>query len=475
MSDNLSPWIAQLKNHRVLKPLLQNTQAEVAIVGAGIAGVTTAYFTLKNTSKKVLLIESGKAAHGATGHNAGQIVSYFERPTSELVEEFGFEKTAKAQQEIDTAWDILEEIYADTKLQTPFDLFTGFAGFQNITQILTHLEKIQYCLEAKINYEALVIAEDAEIIKEIPPHFTGLYTTLPHQGILSMLETEDERYIAALSAKKGCMNSALFCEDLITFMLSNYSHRFELVENTPVQEVYLEKKQARLKIKDLEVVAEKVVLCTNGFERFSIINSIGLDINQSFHHLVQGSVGYMAAYLEPNTQEPVAISYLPSASKTGNQAFDTLPYFYLTRRAFEMEPAQKHSLICIGGPETVMDDTNNYVQAHPYPEEAQAVIDTFLDQTFKYAPKQPIKYLYRWHGLMGYTPNGVRCVGPEPLNPVLLYNLGCNGIGILPSIYGAKRVSRYLRGDVLEKTIFDPRNSSRYLKMKQALSTLFTA
>jgi hypothetical protein len=56
---------------------------------------------------------------------------------------------------------------------------------------------------------------------------------------------------------------------------------------------------------------------------------------------------------------------------------------------------------------------------------------------------------------MGYTKNGIRFIGPEPKNNVLLYNLGCNGVGILPSIYGGKKISRHLAGESVEKSIFD--------------------
>ncbi len=43
-----SPWIHQLNFPSVHKKVEQNFTTEVAIIGAGIAGVSTAYFTLKN-------------------------------------------------------------------------------------------------------------------------------------------------------------------------------------------------------------------------------------------------------------------------------------------------------------------------------------------------------------------------------------------------------------------------------------------
>ena len=58
---------------------------------------------------------------------------------------------------------------------------------------------------------------------------------------------------------------------------------------------------------------------------------------------------------------------------------------------------------------------------------------------------------------MGYTPNRIRLIGSEPKNHALLYNLGCNGIGIIPSVYGGRRISRIIAGEKLKPSIFDPR------------------
>lgn len=450
-----SPWIAQLKKQRKVQKLDSHKKAQITVIGAGIAGVTTSYFILKNTNLNVLLVEGGLAAHGATGHNAGQIVSYFEQQISELVKQYGLEKTAKAQASVDSAWLLMEEIFADAKLKTPISQFTGYAGCQDLEEILIHLENIVYSQQANINIEPMIIAKETEILKHIPKKYDGLYSILPHKDVLALLESDDEKYVAVISARKGCTNSALFCEELIEYLETNFPDRFSLYEETMIEEVVLYKEDAVLKTRLHEIHTEKVVLCTNGFEKFVIKNMVGADIDKNFHHLVKGSVGYMAGYLEDHSRSPIAISYLPNRSNTGNEAFDSDPYFYLTRRTFEGEQNQTHSLICIGGPESLMDDTNNYKKEHPYPEEVQKVIDTFLHKTYKYAPKK-IHYKYKWHGLMGYTPNGVRCVGSEPLNNVLLYNLGCNGVGILPSIYGSKRISQILKGEDLEPSIFDP-------------------
>ena len=65
-------------------------------------------------------------------------------------------------------------------------------------------------------------------------------------------------------------------------------------------------------------------------------------------------------------------------------------------------------------------------------------------------------YDFAWHGLMAYTDNKIRLIGFDAQNPALLYNLGCNGVGFLQSVYGGHRISRLLGGEQLPPSIFDP-------------------
>ena len=188
------------------------------------------------------------------------------------------------------------------------------------------------------------------------------------------------------------------------------------------------------------VEAEKVVLCTNGFEHVTIINNAGLEINTKFHQTISGRVGYMSGYLEKYDKPPTAVSYFTDPDATAED-----PYFYLTRRQYEYEGKKDMNLICIGGPDIVLPDKRDYISDFEYPEEAQEKIDQFVKKVYDPSPNKKIDYKFTWHGLMGYTKNRVRLIGEEPKNKNLLYNLGCNGIGILPSVFGASRIAKIIR------------------------------
>ncbi|MES3005816.1 MAG: FAD-binding oxidoreductase [Patescibacteria group bacterium] len=457
---NDSPWLHQLLSTRPIDTLHGDLKTDVAIVGAGIAGVMTAYYVLKHTDKQVVLIEGYKVAHGSTGHNAGQIVSDFEREFFDIVQEFGLDKAADAERAIRSGWILLEEIFQEAKLTTPMSTFMGYNGYASITRVLEELKNNALRGEAGIPIEEIYIADDAEGLADIPTLYKNLYSVVPRVNVLSLLESSDTQYVAAMPERKGCVNSALLVEEVVGYLIATYKGRFLLAEHTPISRVVLERGYGVLHSTEYTVTAEKIILCTNGFEKFTIENNDDGEIDTEFHHNVQGAVGYMAAYLEPLNKAPTSLSYFDAELIKGGHAKDVYheePYIYLTRRPYEVEKNEKHNLICVGGPEVLLEDTTRYEPDSLSPEDAIRKIDKFLHQTYMNTPHKEGEYRFQWHGLLCYTPTGIRLIGKEPRNHVLLYNLGCNGVGILPSVYGGRRISQIIAGEQLPPSIFDPR------------------
>jgi glycine/D-amino acid oxidase-like deaminating enzyme len=453
MKINKSPWIHQLDKDRKSISLNKDLDTDIAIIGAGIAGVSTAFFTLKYTNQRVVMIDQAKLAHGATGHNAGQVVARFERPLFEIEQEFGFEMTQDALVDIHSTWLLIEEMYSDAGLDIVFSRTNGRIGFTTLLQVINALKDIEIELRSGLPRSEFLISENAPFVENIPKIFEKLYKIVPHKEILDKMETEDKSFYAVYSDQAACMNSALFCQEIVTFLLEKYSDRFSIYENTRVQKIVLKKNHALLDASKSTVNASKVVLCTNGFENFEIFNEGGLAIDKKFHHLINGTVGYMSGYLEKLNKEPTAIAYLDEKydqSRLGDY------YLYLTRRPHEYGD-KTHNLVCMGGPEVDIEDRAEYMRDYDYPELIQNEIDKAIKKEYDSDPNHKIDYEFTWHGLMGYTPNRIRIIGEEPKNKVLLYNLGCNGIGIIPSVLGGRKISRLIAGENLKPSIFDPR------------------
>jgi glycine/D-amino acid oxidase-like deaminating enzyme len=450
MRKNVSPWLHQLDHARTPETLAHDVTTDVAIIGAGIAGTASAYFALKYTDKKVVMLERHKLAHGATGHNAGQIVSYFERGFESMVEEFGLSLAGEGQSAIDDSWELLDEMYSDASLDIPFSRFIGHAGLTSLEQVLWHLTNNAAKKKAGIRHAIVSISDKSGIATEIPEEYAGLYAIIPRADVLRMLETSVEDYVAVVSAQKGCINSALFCQEVIAFLRQKYADRFALYEHTPVHKVVLKGDHALIDADTHVITASRVVLCTNGFESMHIINESGLDIDAKYHHLLSGKIGFMSGYLEKMNKLPIAISYYADPVAGPDNS-----YFYLTRRPFEHGKDTGHNLISIGGPDIDIDEITPYSFENEYPEEMAEKIDRFVHQVYSMQPNHKIDYSFTWHGLMGYTKNRMRLIGPEPQNEVLLYNLGCNGVGILPSVYGGRKIARHIAGERVPPSIFD--------------------
>ncbi len=453
MHENKSPWLHQLNVTREINRIASDIETDVVIIGAGIAGIATAFFTLHNTDKKVVLVESNRVAHGATGHNAGQATSYFERQLHELVSVFGLEKAVEGQRVIDEdAWKLLDEMYIKANLDVPVSRFVGYTGLTEESHVFEALENNRYRKEGGIKLERLMIRDDVSFLEHIGPKYDGLYEIISNEELMKLLETTNPSFTALLASQKGCFNSALLCNELVTYLLNTFSDRLFLYEKTQIEKIVLKEGFALLDAGAHTIKTGKAVLCTNGFESIQIFSEEGLDINRRFHTDLQGYVGYMSAYFEEMNKEPTALGYVNTSDKPLGD--DEQEYFYLTRRPYEKDTETKHNLVTIGGPGHLIDHHHLYTQGAPYPEEMIERINDFLKHNYVNEDKE-IEYKFTWHGLMGFTKNRVRMIGPDPKSDVLLYNLGCNGVGLLPSIYGGWKVAEIINGKTFEPSMFD--------------------
>lgn len=451
MSQIASPWLAQLAKRRPFS-LMGDTKADVAVVGAGIAGISTAAYILQDTKLSVVLVDAGRIAHGATGHNAGQLVADFERPLANIIEEYGLRAAVRAQTEVEGGWIGVDWLMQTFGLRTPLHRCQGFAGFTTLAQVRAHLDAAGLRARYGLHREPLLVAVGSEAERAITPDDEHLLVRLPHSVIMKLLHTDDPAFFAASTSPKGCMNSALFCEELAGSLLSRHAGRVTIAENQPVHEVSLSDGGAVLRTDGPTVHAKNVVLCTNGFENIRIDNADGPDIDRGFHRMVQGVVGYMGGYLSSEGESTTAISYFRQNRDELDP--DNARYTYLTRRPYEHAGAPR-TLLCLGGPERLLPDGATYEPFGGFPADVDEEIDRAFFSTYRSEDHAPERS-FRWHGVMGYTPTKIRCVGRDPRAGSLLYNLGCNGVGILPSVAGGRRIAQLLAGAHLPESLFDP-------------------
>lgn len=455
---NRSPWIAQLAPDGPPRPLDADAETDVAIVGAGIAGVATAFFVLRSTNRRVLLVERDRVARGATGRNAGQLTTYFERPLHDIAREFGPESAVEGQRAFDDAPELLDLIARESGSSVRIERFVGHMGMFTLNHVTVHLRNNLLRLQGGLRLETCAISERAPYLDGIPAEFRELYAVVPQARIHELLETDDDRYTAVLSDRKGCANSGLLVQQVLAFLERRYAERFRYVDRTPVERVIVGDSGVTVEALGQRVSAAHVVLCTNGFVGYAVEDASGRSIELHPDQRVAGKIGYMAAFVEDAPRAPAAMSYIRNAEIGG----DT-PYVYVTRRTYDRPSSTDAdggadapvTLTCMGGPEWMIDTAWDPHAPYPGP-----MLDLMDEQVRPFAnpsraPGRP--YDFHWHGLMGYMPGMIRVVGTHPRHAALLYNLGCNGVGFLPSIAGGERVARIVAGERLAPSIFDPR------------------
>ena len=143
-------------------PPIQNVTVDVAVVGAGIAGITAAYL-LKKAGKKVALIEAEKVAANASGHTTAKVTSLHQLIYNDLLDKIGKEK-AKLYGESNEAG---VEFVANTVQELGIDCDFSRRATYSFAESEKNLDKV------KKEYEAAVeLGLPAEFVTE---------TTLPFE------------------------------------------------------------------------------------------------------------------------------------------------------------------------------------------------------------------------------------------------------------------------------------------------------
>src|SRR6266480_2248271 len=125
-------------------PLQQDISADVCIIGAGIAGVTTAYLAARE-DRDVVLIDDGPVGGGMTGRTTAQLVNAIDDRYIDI-EKFLGEECARLTAESHTAAiDCAERIVREHKIDCDFERVDGYLFVPpggSVTQLMEELEAI---------------------------------------------------------------------------------------------------------------------------------------------------------------------------------------------------------------------------------------------------------------------------------------------------------------------------------------------
>jgi glycine/D-amino acid oxidase-like deaminating enzyme len=233
IDDNRSLWVSYTPDYRPLPPLREAISADLAIIGGGFTGVSTAYhFSRRFPDKRVVLLEARTLANGASGRNGGMILNWISG-----VDDHSPEMTIR--------------IYRITS-----------AGIQTVMEIIErHRLPVSYRLDGTLTvYTNAQRAEAAHAEVEyhnglgIPARFldTG---ALAHQLALQGVGG------AVLEPDTGQINGAQYVRALRPVLLEQ---GVEVYEQTPVLKIR-EGNTVVLTTPQAEIRAKAIVLATNAY------------------------------------------------------------------------------------------------------------------------------------------------------------------------------------------------------------------
>src|SRR5256885_1817594 len=120
----VSVWMAT-QAVPTFEPLRQNTTADVCIVGAGIAGLTTAYL-LAQQGLSVVVLDDGPILSGETERTTAHLVSALDDRFFELEKMHGKEGARLAAQSHSAAIDKIESIATTEQIACDFSRLDGY-------------------------------------------------------------------------------------------------------------------------------------------------------------------------------------------------------------------------------------------------------------------------------------------------------------------------------------------------------------
>lgn len=424
---NHSPWYPALTQS--MFPCLDSDQiADVLIIGGGIAGMASAYFIMEQTGRSCVLLEADRIAAGATGHNAGQAVNGIEADLGILKAAVGYEGIARAFEAGEVGRRLLLELLNSIQSPGGYIEVPTIALFRQ-RRLLSQVVRRAMALQ-RIRNVPVPLYACAKAFSLLPKNLRALVTKVSRTQLSAITGVSSRGVLgAAFFPASGLLNAADLTRGLAVRLSQKFGTSFKIFEGSPAARISACSVGFEAKCLDFTVRAKSVVLATNGYA----ICGSGFKTPR-MKSIVQGCLGYVSDGPRPLTA--IGFSLL---EKTKN-------YYYANTRQF----SGTSFLTVTGGPPGVRVGSSNEAAALQADFDELDIHSSHLGLSPNHQPR------FRWTGILAYMPDGLRWIGADPENPSVYYNLGCNGIGILLSIFGGYAIACQMRGQPMQ-TVFLPR------------------
>lgn len=195
--STISVWMATTDESFERAPLEKNMKADVCVVGAGIAGMTTAYL-LAREGKSVVVLDDGLIGGGMTGRTTAHLVNALDDRYFELERLHGEHGARLAAESHTAAIDKVEEIVSAEKIDCEFERLNGY--------LFTPPNESKEILERELDaaYRAGIVLEMVERAP-IEDFDTGKALRFPRQAQFHPL-----KYLAGLARAINKYGASIF-------------------------------------------------------------------------------------------------------------------------------------------------------------------------------------------------------------------------------------------------------------------------
>ena len=130
-----SLWIETTKNEINLKSLEDDEETEICVIGAGLFGLTTAYY-LTQCGKKVIVLEKDNIGEKVSGNTTGKITSQHDLFYSHLIDDYGEEYARKYLKANEQAIKNIKQIIEKEQIECEFSMRKSYVYTTNQDEVI---------------------------------------------------------------------------------------------------------------------------------------------------------------------------------------------------------------------------------------------------------------------------------------------------------------------------------------------------
>ncbi len=370
-------WLATYGAYTPSPALQEELKVDVAIIGGGFTGLSTAYNLRKDDQGlSVAVLEAEVVGFGASGRNGGFSMTLFGLEPAVTKSIFGHQRTVEAHRYMERAVDYVDEMVRQYNLQSDY----WFPGFLRAATTPGYVKRIQHDLEILTSMGITGISWiEADQIKNevISPRFLGGWWE-PRSGLLN--PAKQSRELKRLAVQ----------------------YSVQVYEETPVIEIH-RGVDFILSTPKGKVIAKKVVFATNAYS----------------HLFPQLKRKQVPAFTHMIVTEPLSQAQLETIGWRNRQGLEDarnlVHYFRLTA---DNRLAMGGSNVSLAYGGSMHHDLNN-----------QTFADLEQDTIWLFPHLKGIKITHRWGGPVSVPLDMAPAIGFLG-DERAIYSLGCVGHGV---------------------------------------------